>query len=111
MDKYYFLHVWTYKSNRMGEELSKYVFEKYNHVVVSSDDIFNVKDDIQMKMRELEKQNKRCKPFRFMYNEFIGSYGEIEPYISVQTDNGKDEVIFDILTHYIRNTILEYRRP
>ena len=111
MEKHYFLHVWTYKSNRMGDELKKYVFDKYNQVVVSSYDIHNVKYDIQMKMRELEEQNKRCKPFRFVYNEFIGSYGEIEPLISVQADNDTGNVVFDILTHYIRNSILEYRRP
>ena len=111
MDKHYFLSVWTQKSNSMGNELSDYVYNKYNHVVVSSDDIHNVKDDIQMKMRELEEQNKRCKPFRFIYNEFRGRYGEKEPNIRVKPDNDTDKFVFSIHSDYIRNAILEYRRP
>ena len=95
----------------MGNELSAYVYDKYNHVVVSSDDIHNVKDDIQMKMRELEEQNKRCKPFRFVYNEFRGYYGEMEPHIKVQPDTDTDKAVFAIHADYIRNAILEYRRP
>lgn len=111
MDKHYFLSVYTYKSNSMGNELSNYVFEKYNHVVVSADDIYNVKDYIKMKMRELEEQNKRCKPFRLVYREFRGSYGEMEPHIMVKKDIDTDKVVFSIHADYIRNAILEYRRP
>ena len=95
----------------MGNELSAYVYDKYNHVVVSADDIHNVKDDIQMKMRELEEQNKRCKPFRFVHRESRGSYGEMEPHIMVKPDTDTYKVVFSIHADYIRNAILEYRRP
>lgn len=111
MDRHFFLHVWTYKSNRMGNELSEYVYEKYNHVVVSSDDIYNVKYDIEMKMRELEDRYPRCKPFRLVYNEFRGRYGEKEPNIQVKPDTDTDKVVFNIHADYVRNAILEYRRP
>lgn len=95
----------------MGNELGTYVYEKYNHVVVSADDIQDVKYDIQMKMRELEDQYKRCKPFRFVYNEFRSIYGEMEPNIKVQPDYDTDKAVFAIHADYIRNAILEYRRP
>lgn len=111
MDKHYFLSVYTYKSNSMGAELSKYVYEKYNHVVVSSDDIYDVKDDIQSKMRELEEQYKRCKPFRFEYRELRSSHDEIIPYIVVKPDTDTDKVVLYINAIYIRNAILDYRRP
>lgn len=34
MDRHFFISVSTYKSNRMGEELSSYVENKYHHMVV-----------------------------------------------------------------------------
>lgn len=111
MDKHFFLSVATYMSNRMGTELSKYVYEKYNHVVVSADDINDVKYDIQMKMRELEDEYTRCKPLRFEYNEFRGFYGEKEPHIMIKSDIDTGKVVLYIHADFVRNAILEYRRP
>lgn len=111
MDKHYFLSVWVYNpNNTMGKELSVYVYEKYNHVVVSADDIYDVKYDIQMKMRELEEQNKWCKPFCFECKEISDIYGEKEPYITVKSDAENGTFIFYIHAAYIRNAILDYKR-
>lgn len=111
MDKHYFISVVTYKSNSMGNELNTYVYEKYNHVVVSADNIYNIKYDIQMKMMKLEEQNKRCRPFLFDYIENRGIYGEIEPHFTVESETGTGKITLHVHFTYIRNAILKYRRP
>lgn len=111
MDRHFFISVSTYKSNRMGEELQSYVEQKYHHVVVHKDDFFDIKADIEKKMEELQEKYKRCKPFRFKYMEFTDRYGVECPNITVRPDNDTDQVVLGLRTSYVRNAILEYRRP
>lgn len=111
MDRHFFLTVSTYKSNRMGEELSSYVEEKYHHVVVHKDDIYDIKADIQAKMQELEEKFKRCKPFRITFYGFRDRYGVECPDITVRPDTDTDKIVLYLRTDHVRNAILEYRRP
>lgn len=111
MDRHFFLTVSTYKSNRMGEELSSYVEEKYHHVVVHKDDIYDIKADIQAKMQELEEKFKRCKPFRITFYGFRDRYGVECPDITVRPDTDTDKIVLCLRSDYVRNAILEYIRP
>lgn len=111
MDRHYFISVYTCNSNRMGEELGSYVYEKYHHTVIHKDDFFNIKADIQDKMLELEDKYKRCKPFRIKLFGFSEPFGIKCPYIIVQPDNDTNKAAFILSSQYIRNDILEYRRP
>ena len=111
MDRHFFLSVSTYKSNKMGEELQSYVEKKYHNVVVHKDDFYYIKADIQQKMQELEEKYKRCKPFRIIYNEFSDRDRVECPHITVKPDTDTDKVVLCLRSEYVRNAILEYRRP
>lgn len=111
MDRHFFISVSTYKSNRMGEELSSYVENKYHHMVVHKNDFFDIKADIQEKMQELEEKYKRFKPFRITFYEFRDRYGVECPDITVRPDTDTDKVVLYLRSDYVRNAILEYRRP
>ena len=111
MDRHFFISVSTYKSNRMGEKLSSYVEQKYHHMVVRKDDFYDIRADIQEKMRELEEQFKRCRPFRITFYEFHDRYGVECPDITVRPDTDTDKVVLCLRSEYVRNAILEYRRP
>jgi len=111
MDRHFFISVSTYKSNRMGEELSSYVENKYHHMVVHKNDFFDIKADIQEKMQELEEKYKRCRPFRITFYEFPDRYGVECPDITVRPGTDTDKVVLCLRSDYVRNAILEYRRP
>ncbi len=111
MDRHFFISVWTYKSNRMGEELISYVVNKYHHTVVHKDDFFDIKADIQAKIQELEEKYKRCKPLCIYSNKFSDCYGVDSPHIVVRPDTDTDKVVFRLNSIYVRNDILEYKRP
>lgn len=111
MDRHFFISVSTYKSNRMGEELSSYVENKYHHMVVHKNDFFDIKADIQEKMQELEEKYKRCKPFRITFYEFRDRYGVECPDITVRPDTDTDKIVLCLRSDYVRNAILDYRRP
>lgn len=112
MDRHFFISVWTYKSNKMGEELSSYVVNKYHHTVVDKNYFFDIKADIEAKKQELEKKYKKCKPFRITSNKFSDYYGVECPRIVVRPDNtNPDKIVFCLNSDYVRNDILDYRRP
>lgn len=111
MDRHFFISVSIYKSNRMGDELSSYVENKYHHMVVHKNDFFDIKADIQEKMQELEGKYKRCKPFRITFYEFPDFYGVKCPDITVRPDTDTDKIVLCLRSDYVRNAILEYRRP
>ena len=95
----------------MGEELSSYVEEKYHHVVIHKDDIYDIKADIQAKMQELEEKFKRCKPFRITFYGSRDRYGVECQDIAVRSDTDTDKTVLFLRSDYVRNAILEYRRP
>lgn len=111
MDRHFFISVYACKSNRMGEELGSYVVEKYHHMVIHEDDIYDIKADIQAKMQVLEEKYKRCKPFRIRFCGYPDRYKVECPHIIVLPDYDTDKTVLSISTEYIRNDILEYRRP
>ena len=111
MDRHFFIYVSTFKSNKMGEELQSYVEQKYQNVVVHKDDFYGIKADIQQKMQELEEKYKRCKPFRITYNEFSDRDRVKCPHITVKPNTNTDKVVLLLVTYYVRNAIIEYRRP
>lgn len=111
MDRHFFISVSTCKSNRMGEELQSYVELKYHHMVVHKDDFYDIKADIENKMEELQEKYMRCKPFRVIYMEFRDCHGVECPNITVRPDNDTDKVVLCLRSSYVRNAILEYRRP
>lgn len=112
MDRHFFISVWAYKSNKMGDELSSYVENKYHHTVVHKNDFLDIKADIQAKMQELEKKYKRCKPFRISFYESGDRYGDDCPRIVVRPNNIiTDKIVFCLRSDSVRNDILDYRRP
>ena len=64
-----------------------------------------------LKGTELEEKYKRCKPFRITFYEFPDSYGVKCPYITVRPDTDTDKIVLCLRSDYVRNVILEYRRP
>ena len=111
MDRHFFISVSKFKSNKMGEELQSYVEQKYHQVVVHKDDFYDIKADIEWKMQELQEKYKRCRPFRIIYIEFSDRYGVECPYVKVKPDGDTEEITLYLSTSYVRNAILEYRRP
>lgn len=109
MDKYYFIEVQTYKSvNNMGLELGQYVFEKYNQVVVHSNCMYDIKYDIEIKMKELEEKYPKCKPFKFQTMFYKDRYGETFEEITVRPDSPyNDNLVFTTNVKVVRKLNLE----
>ena len=61
--------------------------------------------------QELEEKFKRCKPFRITFYGFRDRYGVECPDITVRPDTDTDKIVLCLRSDYVRNAILEYRRP
>ena len=65
MSRMYLMTVRTYMSvNNMGLELGRYVEETFDHMLVSAADLRKVVANIDAKMKALEAQFPRSRPFK-----------------------------------------------
>lgn len=107
MAKNYFVTVRTYQSvNNMGLELGRYVERKYDKVVVPAEDFDKVKADIMEKMKYLEKEYPRSRPFKMETISYVDRYQQSAPsiYVTPQS-NYNDNHIFILDTDVIRNEV------
>ena len=109
MDRFLFIEVQIYKStNSMGLDLGRYVYDRYDHVVVHANCIYGIKSDILEKAEELKEKYPRCKSFKIEFREYTGRTHEIVYNISAKPDNPyNDNYVFILRTSHIRKMNLE----
>lgn len=109
MDRWFFIEVQTYSSvNKMGLELGRYVFERYDQVVVHKDRMEDIEADIKKKIEELQLKYPRCKAFKYQKRLYIDRYSVNQEEISAKLDNqGDDRYIFFLRTKLVRNKNIE----
>lgn len=103
MTKYLFLEVQTYLSvNRMGQELGKYVADKYDQTVINKENFESVYEDILQKKKELETKYPRCRPFIEHHYQGRDRYGEC-PQVYVKPDSTyNDNIVLSLNSKNIR---------
>ena len=109
MDRWFYIEVQTYRSvNKMGLELGKYVYDKYDQTVVHQDCMCEIAADIKAKMEELQEKYPRCKEFLFEHQGCTDKYNVTTDDISVKPSNQyNDNYVFILRSKYIRKLNLE----
>lgn len=108
MDKFYFITIMAYQSvNKMGLKLGEYVSKRYDQVVVHADCMDDIKADIQKKMRELEMEFPRSRPFELTVTERYDKYKAKYTDIRVSANSATDSHIFIMNISVIRRLNLE----
>lgn len=70
--KKFFLTVKTFSNTtKLGIEISKYIFGKYDRVIVSDVQLYKITNEIDDLMQDLRYRNKRLKPMKIGVSGFI----------------------------------------
>lgn len=108
MDRFYFITVMAYQSvNNMGQELNKYVVERYDQAVVHDNCIYGIKADIEQKMNELQVKYPRCRPFELIFSDRKDKYSETYSDIYVTANKEIDKHVFVMNVSVVRHMNLE----
>lgn len=104
MSKKYLMTVRTYQSvNNMGLELGRYVEETFDHMLVSADNFRKVIDIIDAKMKALEAEFPRSRPFKREIIVIKDKFGVAHENIYVTPQNKfNDNHVFILDTEVVR---------